>query len=77
MVGERVDVLAPVGERFALRIPKLFVTTRYGIDFVKVHVGEYIIDAPITLANPNADADGFVEVLAGLHDGDTIEIPSE
>ena len=76
LVGERVDVLAPVGERFALRIPKSFITTRYGIDFVKVHVGVYIIDAPVTLANPNADAQGFVEVLAGLHDGDIIEIPS-
>jgi len=77
LVGERVDVLAPVGERFALRIPKSFVTTRYGIDFVKVHVGELTIDAPVTLANPNADAGGFVEVLAGLHDGDTIETPGQ
>ncbi len=76
LVGERIDVLAPVGERLALRIPKSFVTTRYGIDFVRVHVGELTIDAPITLANPKADADGFVEVLAGLHDGDTIETPS-
>ncbi|MCF6222025.1 MAG: efflux RND transporter periplasmic adaptor subunit [Robiginitomaculum sp.] len=74
LVGERVDVLAPVGERLALRIPKSFITTRYGIDFVKVHVGELIINAPVTLANPKADADGFVEVLAGLHDGDIIAI---
>jgi len=77
LVGERVDVLAPIGERFALRIPKSFVTTRYGIDFVKIHVGEHIIEAPITLANPAADTKGFVEVLAGLHDGDTIEIPGK
>ena len=75
LVGERVDVLAPVGERFALRIPKSFVTTRYGIDFVKVHVGEHTIDAPVTLANPKADSNGFVEILAGLHDGDIIETP--
>jgi hypothetical protein len=76
LVGERVDVLAPVGERLALRIPKSFVTTRYGIDFVRVHIGELTIDAPVTLANPNADAGGFVEVLAGLHDGDEIVAPS-
>ncbi len=76
LVGERVDVLAPVGDRFALRIPKSFIATRYGIDFVKVHVGEYTIDAPVTLANPKADADGFVEVLAGLRDGDMIELPT-
>ncbi len=75
LVGERIDVLAPVGERLALRIPKSFVTTKFGIDFVKVHVGAHIIDAPITLANPNADGQGFVEVLAGLKDGDKIEKP--
>ena len=72
LVGERVDVLAPVGERRALRIPKTYISTRYGIDFVKVHVGEYLIDAPVILANPKADKDGYVEVLSGLHDGDVI-----
>lgn len=77
LVGERVDVLAPVGERLALRIPKAFVTTRYGVDFVTVLVGNLKIDAPVTLANPKADAKGFVEVLAGLHDGDTIEAPAK
>ncbi|MBL4869699.1 MAG: efflux RND transporter periplasmic adaptor subunit [Robiginitomaculum sp.] len=75
LVGERVDVLVPIGERRALRIPKTYIDTRYGIDFVKVHVGEYIIDAPVTLANPIAAADGYVEILAGLHIGDVIELP--
>ncbi len=73
LVGERVDVLVPVGDRRALRIPKTYITTRYGIDFVKVHVGEHIIDAPVTLSNPKADAQGYVEVLSGLHAGDVIE----
>ena len=73
LVGERVDVLVPVGDRRALRIPKAYITTRYGIDFVKVHVGEHIIDAPVTLSNPKADAQGYVEVLSGLHAGDVIE----
>jgi RND family efflux transporter MFP subunit len=72
LVGERVDVLVPVGQREALRIPKSYVTTRYGIDFVKVHVGEYIINAPVILANPKADAQGYVEILSGLRDGDVI-----
>ncbi|MEE9346783.1 MAG: efflux RND transporter periplasmic adaptor subunit [Robiginitomaculum sp.] len=72
LVGERVDVLVPVGKRRALRISKDYVTTRYGIDFVKVNVGEYIIDAPVILANPKADAEGFVEILSGLRDGDVI-----
>ncbi|HHL43103.1 MAG TPA: efflux RND transporter periplasmic adaptor subunit [Hellea balneolensis] len=75
LVGERVDVLVPVGERRALRIPKSFIKTRFGIDFVKVHVGEHVIEAPVTLANPIADADGYVEVLSGLHTGDEVEKP--
>ena len=77
LVGERVDVLVPIGERRALRIPKSYIDTRYGIDFVKVHVGEHIIDAPVTLADPAADTDGYVETLAGLHIGDVIELPLE
>ncbi|MEE9272840.1 MAG: efflux RND transporter periplasmic adaptor subunit [Robiginitomaculum sp.] len=75
LVGERIDVLVPVGQRRALRIPKVYITTRYGIDFIRVHVGERRIDAPVTLANPKADSEGFVEVLAGLHSGDVIELP--
>ena len=75
LVGERVDVLAPVGERRALRIPADYIDTRYGVDFVRVQVGEYLIDAPVALANPRADANGQVEVLSGLKPGDVIEKP--
>ncbi len=76
LVGERVDVLVPIGERRALRIPKRFIETRYGVDFVNVHVGSYVLAAPVTLSNPKADPDGYVEVLAGLHDGDLIDLPA-
>ena len=75
LVGERVDVLVPIGERRALRLPKSYISTRYGVDFIRVHVGEHIIDAPVTLANPQADASGYVEILAGLKDGDRVEQP--
>ncbi len=76
LVGERVDVLIALGKRRALLIPKSYITTRYGIDFVKVHVGKHILEAPVTLADPNGK-DGEVEILAGLHDGDVIETPGE
>ncbi len=75
LVGERVDVLVPLGERSALLIPKTYISTRFGIDFVRVHVGKHIIDTPVTLANPKADINGNVEVLAGLKPGDVIEMP--
>lgn len=75
LVGERVDVLAPVGERRAIRIPRDYVSTRYGVDFVRVKVGERFVDAPVALAAPLAEADGTFEVLSGLKSGDIIEKP--
>jgi len=75
LVGERVDVLAPIGERRALVIPKTYVSTRYGVDFVRVKVGDRFIDAPVALASPLPDAEGNVEVLSGLHPDNLIELP--
>nr|WP_321441464.1 efflux RND transporter periplasmic adaptor subunit [uncultured Hyphomonas sp.] len=75
LVGERVDVLAPVGERRAILVPKDYVSTRYGVDFVRVQVGDRFVDAPIALAAPLADTEGKYEVLTGLKPGDKIEKP--
>ena len=75
LVGERVDVLAPVGERRALLIPAEYIDTRYGVDFVRIHVGDYVIDAPVALASTQADSGGNVEILSGLRPGDVIEKP--
>lgn len=75
LVGERVDVLAPVGERRAIRIPREYVSTRYGVDFVRVQVGDRFVDAPVALTSPIADISGDFEVLSGLRAGDLIEKP--
>ncbi|MAN45943.1 MAG: efflux RND transporter periplasmic adaptor subunit [Alphaproteobacteria bacterium] len=75
LVGERVDVLAPVGERRAIRVPKEYVSTRYGVDFVRVLVGDRFVEAPVALAAPLADTDGQYEILSGLRPGDRIEKP--
>ncbi len=77
LFGERVDVLAPVGERRAIRIPKDYVSTRFGVDFVRVQVGERSIDAPVALAAPLVDAAGQYEILSGLKAGDRIEKPEQ
>jgi len=77
LFGERVDVLAPVGERRAIRIPKDYVSTRFGIDFVRVKVGERFIEAPVALAAPLVDAAGQYEILSGLKAGDYIEKPEQ
>lgn len=77
LFGERVDVLAPVGERRAIRIPKAYVATRFGVDFVRVQVGDRFIDAPVALAAPLVDAAGLFEILSGLKPGDRIEKPEQ
>ncbi|NBC20469.1 MAG: efflux RND transporter periplasmic adaptor subunit [Alphaproteobacteria bacterium] len=77
LVGERVDVLAPVGERRAIRVPQDYVRTRFGVDFVRVKVGDRFVDAPVALASPLADADGELEILSGLKPGDVIERPKD
>jgi len=75
LFGERVDVLAPVGERRAIRIPKEYVSTRFGVDFVCVAVGERFVDAPVALAAPLVDDTGQYEILSGLRPGDKIQKP--
>jgi len=75
LVGERVDVLAPVGERRAILIPRDYVSTRYGVDFVRVKVGDRFIDAPVALAAPLVDTADQYEILTGLKPGDQIEKP--
>ena len=75
LFGERVDVLAPVGERRAVRIPKEYVSTRFGVDFVRVAVGDRFIDAPVALAGPLVDDQGQYEILSGLKPGDKIQKP--
>tara|TARA_R110002020_G_scaffold316899_2_gene532422 strand:- start:233615 stop:234592 length:978 start_codon:yes stop_codon:yes gene_type:complete len=75
LVGERVDVLAPVGERRAMLVPAAYVSTRYGVDFIRVKVGDTFVDAPVALSVPLANDAGQFEVLSGLKSGDQIEKP--
>jgi membrane fusion protein, multidrug efflux system len=73
-VGQRVTVLAPIGEREALVLPRRFVSTRYGIDFVRtVDAAGRVSDAPVQLGGP-VDGDR-VEVLSGLKAGDVVLSP--
>jgi RND family efflux transporter MFP subunit len=76
LVGERVDVLVPVGVRTAILIPQSHVSTRFGIDFVSVKVSETMtIQTPVVLASGRADSRGRVEVLSGLRPGDVVVTP--
>ena len=73
-VGQRVTVQVPVGQRRALVIPRRFVSTRYGIDFVRtVDRAGRVSEAPVQLGGPVSG--DRVEVLSGLAAGNVVLAP--
>lgn len=71
LVGQRVRVGVRIGERQALVVPRRYVTTRYGIDYVRL-VGRdgAVSEVPVqTTATPTA---GDVELLSGVRPGDVL-----
>lgn len=75
LVGGRVRVMAPAGERTAIVIPGAYIDTRFGADYVRLkRAGGAIIEAPVQRGGDvplDGMADG-VEVLSGLRAGDEI-----
>jgi RND family efflux transporter MFP subunit len=73
-VGQRLTARLPLGRRQALVIPARFVTTRYGVDYVRVKGAQGRFgEAPVQLAP--GPAPGQVEVLSGLVAGDILAAP--
>lgn len=69
-VGQAVVLQVPVGRRNALVIPRRFVATRFGIDFVRtVDKAGRVSEAPVQLGSAMTDG---VEVLSGLTAGDVV-----
>lgn len=72
-VGERVKILAPVGVREVMLIPRAAVTTRSGVDYVRLQRAEGPLDVAIVYAD--SAEPGMVEVLTGLSAGDKVLVP--
>jgi RND family efflux transporter MFP subunit len=72
-VGERVQIYAPVGERDVMLIPRAAVTTRSGVDYVRVQRAEGPLDVAIVYAD--SAEPGMIEVLTGLAPGDKVLVP--
>lgn len=69
-LGRRVTARLQTGTRTALVVPKRFVTTRYGVDFVDVVSGNAVNAVPVQLAAlPGGDR---VEILSGVAAGDVV-----
>lgn len=71
LVGRRVRVRVNVGQRQGFVIPRRFVATRYGVDFVRL-VGQGGRATDVTVQITPAAAPDAVEVLSGLSNGDVI-----
>jgi RND family efflux transporter MFP subunit len=70
-VGQRVRVRVRVGERPGLVIPRRFIATRYGVDFVRlVGPGGRASDVAVQITPASDPAQ--VEVLSGLAAGDVL-----
>jgi RND family efflux transporter MFP subunit len=76
-VGERVRVYASVGEREALLAPRDAVTTRAGVDYVKLAPAKGSSEPPLDVAVVFTETDDpkQVEILSGLKAGDRIVTP--
>ena len=74
LVGQRATVMVRVGERRAVVVPRRYVSTRYGIDYVRlVRADGAASDTPVqTRAGPTADE---LEILSGLKAGDILSLP--
>lgn len=77
-VGERVLVRIPTGSRQAIVVPQAYVSTRYGVDFVRLQgADDSPVDVPVQVGRAIALADipDGIEVLSGLRDGDRLVAP--
>lgn len=74
LVGRRVRVRVKVGERSAVILPRRFVSTRYGIDFLRV-VGRDGGTADVAVQVTPGPAADQVEVLSGVAAGDVVIAP--
>lgn len=71
-VGERVRVYLTVDTRDAFIIPRDYITTRFGNDFVVLETGDGHQDVVVLRGEESAEG---VEILAGLSVGDRLVRP--
>jgi RND family efflux transporter MFP subunit len=76
-VGERLRVWIADGQRPAFIIPASYITTRFGVDYVRVSQGERTVDVPVQRGRmaPRPDMLDAVEILSGLNAGDKLVRP--
>lgn len=74
-VGERVRVFVAAGERSILSLPGDYLTTRYGIDYVRLLPTDGGDGVDVPVQRGRILDDGRVEILSGLRVGDRVVRP--
>jgi RND family efflux transporter MFP subunit len=76
-VGDRLRVWIPGETRSAFVIPSNYVTTRFGIDYVRIRRGEEATDVPVQRGRdlPTPDLPNGLEILSGIRAGDQLVLP--
>jgi RND family efflux transporter MFP subunit len=77
-VGERIRVWVSAGERTSFIVPGSFVTTRFGIDYVRIRKDTKAeSDVPVQRGRelPRPEMPDALEILSGLNTGDVLVRP--
>ena len=77
-VSARIRVWISAGDRTAFIVPESLITTRFGVDYVKVSTGEKtVVDVPVQRgrALPRPELPNGIEILSGLKAGDHLVQP--
>ena len=75
-VGERTLVSIQIGERRVIAVPRQAISTRYGIDYVKVLDKAVEIEVSVIIGETFTTENGpQTEILSGLEAGDRIVTP--
>jgi len=69
-VGERIPVIVSTGERRTFVVPEDYLFRRYGLTFVLLQSGGEVV------VQPGQQADGGIEILAGVREGDVLLRPT-
>lgn len=70
LVGRRVSVLLDIGARPGIVVPRRFVSTRYGVDYVDV-AGRDGVTSMVVQTAPTGDP-ATIEILSGVVAGDVL-----
>ncbi|RTE89266.1 efflux RND transporter periplasmic adaptor subunit [Bradyrhizobium sp. LVM 105] len=76
-VGDRLRVWVAAGMRTAFVIPSGYVTTRFGIDYVRLRKGDETVDVPVQRGRdmPTPSLPDGLEILSGIQAGDQLVKP--